>query len=153
MLEGGVVVNLLRKMDFDEWMGSVKNTTDNKTLVSLFSLFTKSVQEQKSIDYSDIMKIIKVFKHAFKNVTEDNIISVLEALDTLIQYSEHDIEHYIKSLLPSLLLTYFDYKLTIKKASRKCLQTYLIKTRNTDDIIEQYIESGLLSKNVEIRVN
>lgn len=131
-------------------MKTVVSTTDIATLVSLFQEFKSTVEETRCIDYFDLKKLLEPFKYGLLRVQDDQQAVVLEALAAFIRYSEHDIEVFIKDTLPYVVNCFLDYKVAIKKAARYCLQMYLVKTRNIDDVVSEYVRNGLLSKNVTL---
>lgn len=135
-------------MDFESWIQTVNNCTDPATLSSLFDEFKLTVDKTQNIDYFDLRKLLEPFKHGLTKVVDDNQSVVLEALASFIRYAEHDIELYIKGTLAYVISCFLDYKVAIKKAARYCLQMYLVKTRNIDDVVSEYVRIGLLSKNV-----
>jgi hypothetical protein len=138
-------------MDYNHWVEAVQSSNDTGTLVSLFEELGAQLALSLTIDFFDIKRLLEAFKFAFGRVTDEAaLVVVLDALACVIRYSEHDIEHYIKDTLPHVVVTFLDFKVVVKKAARHCLQMYLVKTRNIDDVVSEYIRSGLLSKNVKM---
>lgn len=138
-------------MDYDNWIKSVKETVDFATLSQLFDLFSTTLAESKKLDYFDVKKIVGAFRHGFESVEDDTLVKILNATSNLIEFGEHDIELYIQPLLPFMVLNLLDYKLAIKKAAKQCINTFVKKTRNIDEVIKMFIEKGLLSTSFNVR--
>lgn len=135
-------------MDFESWITAVKDCKDNATVLSLFKTFADSVAEAKRVDYFDLKQLLSVFSKAAKDVTDEGQAVLLDAMRLFIQFADHDAEIYLKDSLQWVVACCLDFKVAINKAAKKCLQTYLIKTRNIDEVMRILVENGLQSKNV-----
>ena len=70
----------------------------------------------------------------------------------IINLNPRDIEFYIKiKLLRPMVLNLGDGKPQIRKTSHYCLLAYIRTFKNFDDLIEAYINNGLLSKEWQLR--
>lgn len=135
-------------MDIDTWLKTVNETKDVSVLVSLFKTFQESIELAHQVDYFDLKPILSAFNRISRIVTDDNQISIIDALRALVQHADHDIELYIHDSLLWIVSCVLDYKVAVNKAAKRCLQTYLIKTRNIDAIMKIVVEHGLQSKHV-----
>ena len=70
----------------------------------------------------------------------------------IINLNPRDIEFYIKSkLIKYLVINLGDLKPQIRKTSHYCLLGYIRTFKSFDDLIEAYINNGILSNEWQLR--
>lgn len=136
-------------MDVGAWMKTVESTSDPTVLVSLFKAFSDTITKEKQVDYFDLKPLLATFSNSQAKVLDEGQATLIDALSVLIQFAEHDIEMYLRECLIWVVTSYLDYKVVINKAAKKCLQTYLVKTRNIDEVMRILVNHGLQAKNVD----
>ena len=138
-------------MDYESWMKTLDSSKDSKLTIETMELLSAELESEKRIDYFDMKRLVGCLRRCFERTHgEKALISVIEGVCLVVQYSDHDIEQYMKEILPHVVVAFLDVKFEVMKASKKCLKTYLTKTRNMDQVLQTYMDHGLLSSIVGV---